>query len=213
MSTITRLVYSKSGNSVRIYIDDKYAFSLSPNEVVRQKIDKDQVISPSKLKQLKHSGDYEKNYLKALNLISYRPRSAQEIKQYLHRNSVSPIVISQIISTLKKQNYLNDSDFALAYAKTKVKLKNYGPYRLQSELSAKGISDSLISQTIDTLFSDQDTLISQARLALNKKTKAFYSLPAFEFKRKATQYLYRLGYDPDTINRAISSIDENPLKR
>lgn len=91
MSTITRLVYSKSGNSVRIYIDDKYAFSLSPNEVVRQKIDKDQVISPSKLKQLKHSGDYEKNYLKALNLISYRPRSAQEIKQYLHRNSVSPL--------------------------------------------------------------------------------------------------------------------------
>lgn len=212
MSTITRLVYSKSGNSVRIYIDDKYAFSLSPNEVVRQKIDKDQVISPSKLKQLKHSGDYEKNYLKALNLISYRPRSVQEIKQYLHRNSVSPTVISEIVSTLKRQNYLNDSDFALAYAKTKVKLKNYGPYRLQSELSARGISSSLISQTIDTLFAGQDDLFHQARLALNKK-KAFYSLPALEFRRKATQYLYRLGYDLDTINRAISSIDENPLKR
>lgn len=213
MPTITRLAYSKSGNFVQVYIDDKYTFSLSPNEVIRQKINKGQTISPGKLKQLKQSSDYEKNYLKALNLISYRPRSIQEIKQYLNRNSVSPATISKIVFTLKKQNYLNDSNFALAYAKTKIKLKNYGPHRLQSELFIKGISDSIISQTINTLFSNQDTLFSQARLALNKKTKAFHSLSTFEFRRKATQYLYRLGYSLDTINQVLSSIDENRLKR
>ena len=213
MPTITRLAYSKSHNSVRIYIDGQYFFSLSPNEVINQKISKGQTISPAKLKQLEQSGDYEKNYLKALNLISYRPRSCQEIKQYLHRNSVSTAVISRIISTLKKQNYLNDSNFALAYAKTKIKLNNYGPYRLQSELSAKGISDAIISQTINALFPDQETLNSQARLALDKKTKAFRRLSAFEFKHKATQYLYRLGYDLDTINHLLSSIDESSPKR
>lgn len=213
MSTITRLAYSKSGRSVRIYIDDQYAFSLSPIEVINQKLNKGQTISSVQLKHLRQGSDYEKNYLKALNLISYRPRSVQEIRQYLKRHSVSPAVSSQIVTTLKKQRYLDDLNFALAFARTKIKLKYHGPHRLQSELSAKGIPDSIISQTLSTLLPDQDVLVYQARLALNKKTRTFSHLSPTQFKHKASQYLYRLGYTLDTINHVLSSIDENPSKR
>lgn len=75
----------KHDNRVNVFVNEKYAFSLDIVQVVELKIKVGQEITAEKLTEYKNASEFGKAYQRALEWVLVRPRSVQEIKDYLRR--------------------------------------------------------------------------------------------------------------------------------
>ena len=77
--TITALIAQKRNKDrVNVYLDGEFAFGLAAIEAIRLR--QGQVLSDEEIEHLKALDEIERAHERALNLLSYRPRSAQEIR-------------------------------------------------------------------------------------------------------------------------------------
>ena len=135
----------------------------------------------------------------AFRLLSYRMRSEGEIKKRLADKSFMSNEIDATVNNLKKLNYVNDLEFARAFAKEKVKLKNIGPLLLRSELFKHYIETTLIDRIIQETYDKHDihTLIEKH---LEKKSINKGNLLENVIKKKLDNYLRRKGFSWGQIN-------------
>ena len=135
----------------------------------------------------------------AFRLLSYRMRSEGEIKKRLADKSFMSNEIDATVNNLKKLNYVNDLEFARAFAKEKVKLKNIGPLLLRSELFKHYIETTLIDRIIQETYDKHDihTLIEKH---LEKKSIKKGNFLENAIKKKLDNYLRRKGFSWGQIN-------------
>ena len=140
---------------------------------------------------------------KAFRLLSYRMRSVGEIKKRLREKSFLLDEIDTTIAHLKKLNYLNDLEFARAFAKEKVKLKMIGPLLLQSQLFKYHIDASLIDQVLSEIY-DQIDPHSLIEMHLEKKSITKSNIFDNNQKKKLNDYLSRKGFTWAQINEVCA---------
>ncbi len=87
---------------------------------------------------------------RALNLLSYRPQSAAEMKLKLRRSGADPVTINQTIEALIQQGKLDDLKFAQWWVEQRVNFKPKGNRALKFELMQKGIAQEIIQQVLLT---------------------------------------------------------------
>ena len=140
---------------------------------------------------------------KAFKLLSYRMRSVGEIKKRLREKSFLSDEIDTTIAHLKKLNYLNDLEFARAFAKEKVKLKMIGPLLLRSQLFKYQIEASLIDQALLEIYEqiDPHTLIE---MHIEKRSIAKGHILDNNQKKKLNDYLSRKGFTWAQINEVCA---------
>ena len=140
---------------------------------------------------------------KAFKLLSYRMRSVGEIKKRLREKSFLLDEIEATVAHLKKLNYLNDLEFARAFAKEKVKLKMIGPLLLQSQLFKYHIEASLINQTLSEIYEQVDPYIL-IEMHLDKRSIAKGYILDNNQKKKLNDYLSRKGFTWAQINEVCA---------
>ncbi|MBR0372325.1 RecX family transcriptional regulator [Candidatus Saccharibacteria bacterium] len=75
----------RNENRVNVFVNDKYAFSLDIAQVVDLGVKVGRVISAEELADFKEASEFGKAYQRALEWVLIRPRSIQELKDYLKR--------------------------------------------------------------------------------------------------------------------------------
>ncbi|MEX1995188.1 MAG: hypothetical protein WD887_00210, partial [Candidatus Saccharimonadales bacterium] len=80
----------KNPERVSIFVDNKYSFSLSLDELVAQKLKKDTQLDEARLKTLKKLSADGKSRARALNWLLIRPHSTRELQDYLRRKKTDP---------------------------------------------------------------------------------------------------------------------------
>lgn len=193
MPTITKLKATSKGRKVKLFVDGQLFTEISPHTVYQQSLKKGQDLSTSDLNDLKYQSEVKKATAKALNLLSYRPRSCFEIKTRLRRKKFPNPVIKRALSKLKEQDYLNDQSFASWFVDQRLSHKPKGPIALRSELFKKGIDRQVIDQVLTEKIEGPDHLKKLAAQALQKK-QSLRNLPPKEAKRKLLSYLSRRGF-------------------
>lgn len=156
-------------------------------------------ISPSDINKYDEKMRLQEARDAAFRLLSYRMRSEGEIKKRLADKSFMSDEIDTTVNNLKKLNYINDLEFARAFAKEKVKLKNIGPLLLRSELFKHYIETALIDRIIQEIYDKYDihTLIEKH---LEKKSINKGSSLENAIKQKLDNYLRRKGFSWGQIN-------------
>jgi len=129
-----------------IYVDGKYLFSFSQSELLNSGLKVGQELSQRELAELQGAASIDKAYDRALNLISHRPRSEGEIRDYLRRKDLTDHVINIVVNRLTERAYLNDADFATRWVATRRLLKSTSKRRLAQELRQKKVADEVISK-------------------------------------------------------------------
>ena len=82
--TITALRYQKRNkNRVNVYLDDQFAFGLAAIEAARLHVG--QTLTDDDVVRLRRRDDVERAYERALDFLSYRPRSEAEVCRNLRR--------------------------------------------------------------------------------------------------------------------------------
>lgn len=204
MPTITRLKATSTGRKVKVYVDGKFFTKISPDAIYKQGLKKGQEMSGEKLENLKHKSETEQAVNKALNLLSYRPRSNFEIKIRLQKKYSKPAVKKALVQ-LNEKEYLDDEEFANWFVDQRLKHKPKGPIALKSELYKKGVDRSIIDKVLSEKVSDPDLLKKLARQAVQKKT-SYLKLPKNEAKKKLLSFLNRRGFSYSTSKLVVDEL-------
>lgn len=165
------------------------------------------------LSEISINNDYYDVYYKVVKMISTRFRSEHEIIDYLNKNEVSKNVQNKVLTNLKNNGLINDSNFAKYYANDAIHLKKNGPVKIEDDLRKLGIKDSIISEVIKNL--DYEVIHDNLISIVDKKNRLNKSNSLYVLKNKLTQELLKLGYRSDDIKSALNKLktDDSIYKR
>ena len=164
---ITKLSHQKRTGYYNVYINDQFICGISEADLVRLGLHKGQILQTSQIRDLKSQTLMSKHYALALNYLSYRIRTQKEVEDHLKRKGIDQSIIDQIISKLRKEHYLDDTDFAGRWADMRFK-QHRSMRSIQVELIKKGID----RQTIQTVLADYQQADQQSALQITEKKRA-----------------------------------------
>jgi regulatory protein len=186
-------IQKKNKNRVSVYLDHEYAFGLSRD--VAGWLAVGQELTEEKIKELQAKDNVEVALQKALNYLSYRPRTEQEVRQNLNKkHGFEEGIIDQIIERLERGGLVDDQNFAEMWVENRSEFRPRGSRALRMELRQKGISERIISEALEEL--DEETL---AFKAARKQARKYKNLEWVEFRKKLTGFLARRGFNYSEI--------------
>lgn len=138
----------------------------------------------------------EKAYNKALDFLSFRPRTIAEMRSYLKKCGFSDEAES-VITRLNDLGYLNDVSFARSWIIDRAQNKNLGKRRLREELIKRGISREIIDEEFAANY-DESQESERALTLAKKRLPHLENLETTIARRRLSQFLIRQGFSPTT---------------
>jgi regulatory protein len=190
----------KKTERLSIFVDGVYSFSLSQDELLRQKLTPNQELSKQELSRLKQLSSDDKIYINVLRFVSMRPRSEGEVKSYLVRKKLNASRAQQILNKLTNLNLVNDKSFAGSWVDSRQLIKPRSSRQLQQELRRKNIPKEIIETTLADKQIDE---IANITKIINNKRRQ----PRYRDDQKIIQYLARQGFNYGDIKAALKNLD------
>lgn len=184
---------------VSIYLDGKYAFSLTQVQLLECKLFVGKELSDDDVATLKRESDYGKLLERVMNYVMIRPRSIREVRDYLWRKKAEPNTAASVIARLETRGYLNDSAFAKSWVRSRQLTKPVSKRRLQAELRQKGVADEYVQQALADDDDGYDEVAALRELIAKKRRQIRY-----QDDQKLMQYLARQGFGYDLIKSALA---------
>ena len=73
-----------------------------------------------------YNEEVQKAYLQAISYLSYQMRTKQEIEDF-YEKKVGQAIISEVVSKLLHDRYINDKEYAVLYTRTQSNVNRKGP--------------------------------------------------------------------------------------
>jgi regulatory protein len=138
----------------------------------------------------------EKAYNKALDFLSFRPRTIAEMRTFLRKHGFDKEGQS-VIARLSGLGYLNDASFARNWIINRAQNKILGKRRLREELIKKGIGREIIDEELARNY-DESQEFERALALAQKRLSRFKNLEITIARRRLSQFLIRQGFPPST---------------
>jgi regulatory protein len=196
MGKITALKYQKKNRDrVSVYLDGQFAFGLPA--IVAASLKSGQSLSEAEIEALRQQGVVEGAYDRALNYLSYRPRSRAEIVTYLEGRDVPGGQIEEVVERLERAGLLDDDAFARYWVENRERFRPRGLHALRYELRRKGVSDEVIERALVSI-----DVSASAYRAAEAKARQLQHLDPVTFRRKLLDYLARRGFEYEVAQDA-----------
>ncbi len=192
----------KNPNRVNIYLDDQFAFGLS--RIVAAWLSVGQVLSEEKITALQAEDAREVAFQRACRLLSYRPRSVDEIRKNLEKNEIPPETIAQTLVRLEELGLLGDAAFARAWVENRSTFRPRSKRALGLELRQKGIDQETIQSALDTV-TDEEPLAMQAA---QKQARRLARCDWPQFRQRLGGFLARRGFSYEVIAPVVRRVWE-----
>jgi regulatory protein len=167
--------------------------------------------SEENLSEITPEKNRQKTFDRAVNLLTYKPRSINELRErLLEKDWAKEEIVEEVIEKLKFYGYLNDETFAKSFASAKLREKPIGKRLLQQKLSQKKLDKETISNTIEQTFEETDEAEIIDR-AIAKRLRIKGKPETREDTKKFFDYLLRQGFSYDLIRdklREIGKLEE-----
>jgi len=200
MRRITAIEPQKNPQRVNIYLDGEFAFGLA--RIVAAWLKVGQELSEEKIAALQAEDAREEVYQKALRFLSYRPRSAAEVRQNLSKHRVSEALIEATLKRLQRSKLIDDEAFARLWVENRSEFRPRSHAALRAELRRKGLAEEIIQSVLEQS-EDEEILALQAA---RKHVGRLKGLEWPEFRRKMGGILARRGFSYSTIAPLISQV-------
>ena len=202
MSKVTALRIRKGRKKrVNVFLDNRFAFSLEAEVVIREGLQVGQELSANQIKALVKSDHFHSCLNAATHFLGYRPRSEFEVRERLQRRGFDDNTIKVVIAKLKEQGLVDDVAFAQFWKENRDSFSPRSQWLTKLELRQKGVTDDITDQVIETIDDDDNAY----RAALSKAR----SLPRSDyqgFRRRLGEYLKRRGFGYGVINHTIERL-------
>ena len=109
---------------------------------------------------------------------------------------------NQIINHLIENNYINEARYTSLYCNGKFNIKNWGKIKITHHLKIKGISNKLISSSLDSI--SEKAYINSINNLILKKSKLINEKNIYKKNTKIARYLYQKGYETGLVWELIN---------
>lgn len=199
---ITALTFQKRNpERVNVYLEERFAFGLAAVEAVQLRVG--QFLSAQEVIELQGRDTKERAYERALNLLSYRPRSITELSRRLHQAGFPPSAVETALARLERVGLVDDHAFARYWVENREEFRPRGHRMLRWELQQKGVP----AQIIDEVLAPLDEAATASRLARKRATRLGH-LDEVAFRRRLSAYLARRGFPYSIIADVVREVWE-----
>jgi len=201
MPIITALRVQTGGEDrVSLYLDDEFAFDLPL--ICAAGLHTGQELSQVEIKALDSKNKEQAAYDRAVNYLSFRPRSAEEVRRHLVKSGISDTVVAIVVDRLRRQGTVDDVSFARFWIESRERFKPMAPRALRYELSQKGVGKDIIESLLPAIDAE-----ASAERAAEMQIWRYRGKSRIDFRRKLGSWLYRRGFDRDTIHSVIDRLE------
>jgi regulatory protein len=188
----------KNPNRVSIFVDGKYTFSLSLDELVVHKLKNNDELSEADVKRFKKISEDGKLRARALEWLLNRPHSEREFRDYLYRKKAEPEQIENLVEEFSKKGYLDNAKFAEWFAELQSR-RNKSNRAIRSELFKKGIDRQLTDIVMEEQGNEE---LERLKALITKKSKSsrYKNDPL-----KLAQYLVGQGFNYQLVKQALAA--------
>lgn len=186
----------KNPDRVNIFIDSKYAFSLTLNQLLETKIKIGTELDESECKKFEKLSADGKLRQRALEWMMLRPHSSKEVMDYFKKKDVDNEQAIQWLSDFQRLGYQDDMTFAKWWCEQR-RRKNRSSKYIYQELRQKGVDSGIIRAILDDEPDGDASPLSELILKKKRQTK-------YQDKTKLTEYLLRQGYRYSDIVDALA---------
>jgi regulatory protein len=138
---------------------------------------------------------------KLRHYCGYQERCHYEVKQKLYELGVRKTDHDELTASLIEDNYLNEERFALAFARGRFRMKQWGRVKIKYELKQKQVSEYCIKKALNEIPEEEYMDILQ-KLAKEK----YDSLKNEQYlvrKKKTVDFLLQRGYEWELVREVI----------
>lgn len=186
----------KNLERVSIFVDGKYSFSLSFDELVTHKIKNNDELSEADVKRLKKISTDGKLKARALEWVLNRPHSVREFNDYLRRKKTEPDLIEKWIEEFTGKKYLNDHAYSLWLYELRATVGKSNR-AIKAELFKKGITREITEMIFEENADDEDERIKLV-IAKKRKLSRYKNNP-----EKLAQYLTSQGFNYGLVKESL----------
>ena len=149
---------------------------------------------------------------RAVKLLAAKPRSVAELRErLLEKEWTDEAAADYAVAKLTEYGYLNDEQFALAFAQSRVRQKPVGRQRLARDLKNKKLDPETAEQALEQVFEEtpEEKLIDEAiarrvRLRGRPRTR--------EESKSLFDHLLRRGFAIDLVVNKVRALSASPLE-
>jgi regulatory protein len=187
-------VQKRNPHRANVYVDGEFVLGLAMIEAL--KLSKGQVLTDADIEGLRLADEKERAHEAALNFLSYRPRSEQEVRRRLQEKDYLPAAVDDAIARLLRAGLIDDEAFARYWIENREQHRPRGAYALRHELGQKGIESRIVDKLVEQV--DED---ANAYLAATKRLSRWQRLDPSVRRRRMSDYLRRRGFSYDVVQR------------
>lgn len=155
--------------------------------------------------EIKQENQKLKCYYQALEYIHKKMRSENEVNAFLKKEGYPKEDITKTICRLKKEKYINDSQYIELFLNNQIRLSTDGPRKISEKLQKLGLENALIEQYLETI--EPSIWQEKCQKIIEKKQASNHKDSKELFKQRLKKYLLQNGYEPQMIDQTIASIE------
>ena len=189
---------------INLFVDGRFLMGVSTVIVLQMGLRLEQELSPEQFEQL-HSEEIEQRAVdRALNYLSYRPRSREEVRRYLRRKETPPEIIETALERLDRLDFVNDRTFAGFWIESREHFSPRGARALKNELRMKGVERDVVDELVND---EQDE--ERALRAGRKKAMTLVNTPNIDyatFRNRLGSFLQRRGFGYQIVTKTVRAL-------
>lgn len=204
ISAITPQMKNKERYSV--FVDGEFLIGVATTTLLDHNLKKGIEITRPLFRKLQQAEGRQavKSYM--LKILSRRDHARRELFNKARRKDHPPDVINDVLDELEAKDFINEADFAKAFARDKSNLNRWGPSKIKAHLAKKGIDKKVSEQAVNRLLDDLDMEERLTALVKKRRRRFMREEDAFKRKKKVFDYLQRKGYYPGSIYRHLDDL-------
>lgn len=189
---------------INLFVDGRFLMGVNAVVVLQMDLRLEQELTLEQLEQLQSEEVEQRAVDRALNYLSYRPRSREEVRRYLRRKDTPPEVIESALARLDRLDFVNDRTFAGFWIESREHFSPRGARALKNELRMKGVD----REVVDELVSDEQDE-ERALRAGRKKAISLINTPDIDFatfRNRLGSFLQRRGFGYQIATKTVREL-------
>ncbi len=211
MAVITKIeVQKRSKERFNIYIDkgqgEEYGFSVNEVILIKHGLQKGLEIDEIALGNILYNEEVQKSIFTSNFLFILSNENETRNRRFFTKKEVGQAIISEVVSKLLHDRYINDKEYAILYTRTQSNVNRKGPTVIKRELLNKGVQDLIITHSLQEY--PKEKQIENALILIEKKKKSYQKHSFLQMKLKLDEMLVRKGYSRDVIQICLEELKD-----
>ena len=187
-----------------IFVNGRFLAGVDGEVVLTLGLKVGQEVSEQRLAEMLRAENVQRARQAALNLLSYRARSQDELHRRLVLKGYPEDVIESALQALAGADLVNDEKFSKDWVASRLQNRPMGKVRIAWELRQKGIAKELVEQVVESVDSDME--YDLARGLAERKIRQAGGDVSDDERRKLASFLRRRGFSWEVTNRVLDEL-------